>query len=87
MDSLEKKQLPFGISLALNKIALLSQERICKTIPRIFNNSKTGGIEDKEQVLRLNLQPNMLEAPLFILKLTLLDYKKREAQKDLIQVR
>lgn len=40
MDSLEKKQLPFGTNLALNKIALLSQERICKAILRIFNNSK-----------------------------------------------
>ncbi|MCZ6901953.1 MAG: hypothetical protein O7C59_06595 [Rickettsia endosymbiont of Ixodes persulcatus] len=40
MDSLEKKQLPFGTSLALNKIALLSQKHICKAIPRIFNNSR-----------------------------------------------
>ncbi len=40
MDQLERKQLPFATSLALNKIALLSQEHICKSIPRIFNNSK-----------------------------------------------
>ncbi|WP_342270483.1 hypothetical protein [Rickettsia endosymbiont of Orchestes rusci] len=40
MNDLEKKQLPFATSLALNKIALLSQERICKAIPRIFNNSR-----------------------------------------------
>jgi hypothetical protein len=40
MNDLESKQLPFGTSLALNKIALLSQDRICKAIPRIFNNSK-----------------------------------------------
>ena len=40
MNNLEKKQLPFSTSLALNKIALLSQERICKAIPRIFNNSR-----------------------------------------------
>ncbi|MFY9589551.1 hypothetical protein [Rickettsia endosymbiont of Halotydeus destructor] len=40
MDILEKKQLPFGTTLALNKIALLSQDRICKAIPRIFNNSR-----------------------------------------------
>lgn len=40
MDNLERKQLPFATSLALNKIALLSQERICKAIPRIFNNSR-----------------------------------------------
>jgi hypothetical protein len=33
MNDLERKQLPFGTSLALNKIALLSQENICKAIP------------------------------------------------------
>lgn len=40
MDSVEKRQIPFATSLALNKIALLSQDRICKAIPRIFNNSR-----------------------------------------------
>lgn len=40
MDDLQKKQLTFGTSLALNKIALLLQECICKAIPHIFNNSR-----------------------------------------------
>ncbi len=40
MDNLEKKQLPFAMSLSLNKIALMAQEHICARIPVIFNNSK-----------------------------------------------
>jgi hypothetical protein len=40
MDNLEKKQLPFAMSLSLNKIALMAQEHICTRIPVIFNNSK-----------------------------------------------
>ena len=40
MDNLEKKQLPFAMSLSLNKMALMAQEHICARIPVIFNNSK-----------------------------------------------
>jgi len=40
MDDFERKQIPFAISLTLNRLSVFSQEYICKRIPVIFNNSR-----------------------------------------------
>ncbi|MGC0371853.1 MAG: hypothetical protein DGJ47_000554 [Rickettsiaceae bacterium] len=40
LDHLQRKQLPFASSKALNKIAVKSQDEIIKMIPTVFNNRK-----------------------------------------------
>jgi hypothetical protein len=39
MDNMEKKQLPFAVSLTLNKLAVKAQEDICGNVRKVFNNS------------------------------------------------
>ncbi|MDA9163857.1 hypothetical protein N9N97_03130 [Rickettsiaceae bacterium] len=40
LDHMQRKQLPFATSRALNKIAVVAQDSIIKSIPHIFKNSK-----------------------------------------------
>ena len=39
MDDMEKKQLPYAVSLTLNKLAVKAQEDICRNVQKVFNNS------------------------------------------------
>ena len=39
MDNMEKKQLPYAVSLTLNKLAVKAQEDICRNVQKVFNNS------------------------------------------------
>ena len=40
LDYMQRKQLPFATSRALNKVAVAAQESIVRSIPHIFNNRK-----------------------------------------------
>ena len=56
MDNLEKKQLPFAVSLTLNKLALKIQGVICQRIPTVFNTRRDKQWWDKRQRTGIKVQ-------------------------------
>jgi len=54
MNNLEKKQLPYAVSLTLNELAVKSQEAICKRIKHVFNNKNNWW--DKRQRTGIKVQ-------------------------------